>query len=159
MTDSAGNWPTWDDVKEYVDIRIHATIFILALVPSIIVQQLHYSRNSLNNTNYTEEELIQQGYEKENENSDKFHQNNQINGDRNRKYVIGDWFSSEVVYYADGTINDSPEDMGTFNVYSGEKIVPNIFVHGFLDVLPYMIWGNSINDSTTIIDRISMIWG
>ena len=90
--------------------------------------------------------------------NDKFHQNNQKGG-RNSKYVIGDWFSSEVVLYGDGTINNTPEDMGTFNVYFGNNPVGNIVIHGYYDVIPYMIWGNSPDDSTTLIDRILMGMG
>lgn len=122
-----------------------------------LCKELHYSRNALNDTNYTEQELIDKGYEKEPSSSDKFHQNNQINNESNRKYVIGDWFSSEIVYYSDGTINTTPEDMGTFNVYSGDNTFLNITVHGLCDVAPYMIWGNSKDDSTTLVDRIIMI--
>ena len=88
---------------------------------------------------------------------DKFHQNNQMGG-RNQKYVIGTWFASEHVFYSDGTLNDTPEDEGTVNVYYGDNDILNIVVHGSLDVLPYMIFGNSPDDRTTIIDRINMIF-
>jgi len=86
---------------------------------------------------------------------DKFHQNNQKGG-RNKKYVIGKWFSSEVVLYADGTINNTPEDRGTLNVYYGDDVVGKYVIHGYFDVFPYMLWENSPDDSTTIIDRIIM---
>lgn len=81
-----------------------------------------------------------------------------LNDERNRKYVLGEWFSSEIVFYSDGTINNTPEDRGTFNVYSGDNVFLNIVVHGSFDVVPYMIWGNSPDDTTTIIDRFIMIW-
>ena len=61
------------------------------------------------------------------------------------------------VYYSDGTINNTPEDVGTFNIYSGSKPILNFAIHGAVDVVPYMIWGNSPDDSTTIIDRLLMI--
>ena len=32
-------------------------------------------------------------------------------------------------------------------------------IHGVCDVIPYVIWGNSPDDSTTIIDRILMGMG
>ena len=108
----------------------------------------------LNNT-YTEAELTKT-YKPEDIYHDKFHQNNQKGGGRNRKYVIGEWFSSEVVFYSDGTLNDTPEDRGTFNLYSGGNYFLNGVVHGIFDVVPYMIWGNAEDDSTTIIDRIWM---
>ena len=101
--------------------------------------------------------MISKGYVKEDSSADKFHQNNQKNGERNRKYVVGEWGSSEVVYYSDGSINNTPEDRGTFNVYSGDNWFFNIVVHGYYDVLPYMIWGNSFDDSTTLIDRLMMV--
>ena len=94
---------------------------------------------------------------------DKFHQNNQVNKERNRKYVIpnektGGWFSSEVVFFSDSTINNTPEDTGTWNVYSGDNIILKVIVHGYFDVVPYMAWGNSYDDSTTIIDRFEVIF-
>ena len=149
----------WDGVvyvvKEANDAYIH--YYVNKLFPaSEIIKFLHYNRNYFNNTNYSEQELIDMGYEALGEDADKFHQNNQKD-DRNRKYVIGDWFSSEIVYYSDGTINLTPEDEGTFNVYSGDNGFLNVVVHGTVDVIPYMIWGNNSDDSTTIIDRIIMI--
>ena len=162
MSDSAGNWPTWNDIitfgKKAVDVIVQTVVSVASPVVTIIGKALHYSRNVLNNTSYTENELIEKGYTKEPASSDKFHQNNQLNGERNRKYVIGDWLSSEVVYYSDGTLNTTSEDMGTFNVYSGDNPALNIIVHGLFDVVPYMIWGNSSEDSTTLVDRIIMIW-
>ena len=35
---------------------------------------------------------------------------------------------------------NTPEDRGTFNVYSGENWVLNFTVHGGFDVVLYMIW-------------------
>ena len=160
--DSEGDWPTkedWINALEIIgDVIVQTTIFSSNPVETIVGVAVHYSRNSLNQDDVSEEELIEDGYKAVDENSDKFHQNNQKDGERNRKYVIGDWFSSEVVYYSDGTINNTPEDRGTFNVYSGDNDFLNIVVHGIFDVVPYIIWGNSIDDSTPIADRISVIW-
>ena len=44
----------------------------------------------------------------------------------------------------------------SLNVYYGDDIFGKYVIHGYYDVLPYMIWGNSPDDSTTIIDRIIM---
>lgn len=54
-------------------------------------------------------------------------------------------------------MNNTPEDRGTFNVYSGDSVFLNVAVHGTFDVMPYIFWGNSYDDSTTIIDRVIMI--
>ena len=173
MPDPSGNWPRW--ITAVVTV-VAAAVTVVAVatgnlaVASVaakvtmaagatyIAQTAHYNRNALNNSNYTEQELIDRGYQKEPNSADKFHQNNQVDGQRNRKYVIGDWFSSEIVYYSDGTINSTPEDVGTFNVYSGDCPFLNIVVHGVFDVVPYMLWGNSDDDSTTIVDRFIVIW-
>ena len=48
---------------------------------------------------------------------------------------------------------------GTPNVYynaNNRKDILNFIIHGPFDVAPYMLWGNTLNDSTTIIDRIKM---
>ena len=107
---------------------------------------MHYSRNIFNNTDYSEEEL---GKPLPDEKS-KFHQNNLVNNEPNRKYVKGEWFSSEIVFYSDGNINNTPEDRGTFNVYSGGNAILTVVVHGIFDVVPYMLWGNSPDDTTNI---------
>ncbi len=73
-------------------------------------------------------------------------------------------FSSETVYYSDGRINNTPEDEGTINIFDPagkEKNLPwyiNNGLHFYFDVLPYYFWGNSPDDSTTIIKRIGTGW-
>ena len=142
-----------DAAKEGLDLAVHNSLLTLFPAATIITVTLHYSRNEFNQT-YTEDEL-EPHYEPLSEDEDKFHQNNQ-HGGRNRKYVIGDWFSSEVVFYDDGTINNTAEDLGTFNVYYGNSVFLNVAVHGVYDVLPYMIWGNAPADTTTIVDRFQL---
>ena len=115
---------------------------------------MHYGRNLLNKT-YTEEEWGEMGIDPVDKSEAKFHQNNQ-KGKQNRKYVKKGWFSSENVFYSDGTINNTPEDRGTLNVYYGDNWFGKYLIHGWYDVLPYIIYGNSIDDSTTIRERIMM---
>ena len=146
----------WDAVKEAFDLGVHTTMFVNCPLGTAVVVFLHYNRNELNES-FSEEELLPD-HKPLSENEDKFHQNNQRGG-RNRKYVIGEWFSSEQVFYADGTLNTTPEDEGTVNVYFGDNAFLNFTVHGLFDVAPYMIWGNSPDDSTTIIDRILLALG
>jgi len=142
-------------LSEAVDKFVCNTVeLLLGSTATSMLRTLHYSRNIINES-YTKEELDQKGYKPLGPDEDKFHQNNQIGG-RNSKYVIGTWFSSENVFYADGTINNTPEDMGTLNVYYGDNWLGKYIIHGIYDVVPYIIWGNSENDSTTIIERIFM---
>ena len=146
-----------DTAAENIGEAVFDTVVYSAFTPllSNIFREIHYKRNVFNDT-YSGEELIQNNYQSVDSKYAKFHQNNQKNGKENTKYVIGDWFSSEVVLYSDGTVNNTPEDVGTFNVYSGENGFLNIVVHGLFDVIPYMIWGNSHDDSSSIIDRLQM---
>ncbi|MBE6739356.1 MAG: RHS repeat-associated core domain-containing protein [Ruminococcaceae bacterium] len=160
MTDETGLSPKriWRFVKKLVDISAQIACISADPLGRTLSVVAHYNRNQFNNDDYSEEEL-KNNYQPEPPSSDKFHQNNQVNNMRNRKYVIGEWFSSEVVYYSNGTINNSPEDIGTFNVYSGDNRFLNVVVHGCFDVMPYIFWGNSLDDSTTIIDRIILVFG
>ncbi len=175
FSDSSGAWTDWeiikDGIKEAVDSAVqYATQSIINTVsnsvmgsgsgifsPSRIIKGLHYNRNELNET-YTLDELEDMEIEPEESSSSKFHQNNTVDGEENKKYVVGEWFSSEMVFFSDGTVNDTPEDMGTFNVYSGDNVALNVVIHGVFDVIPYMIWGNSEDDTTTVIDRVLMIF-
>ena len=153
--EKCSNKTTEDYLKEMVDCIVYTSINVSVMSAVLFIPKvLHYSRNLINKT-YTEAELDAMEVKPLGPSEDKFHQNNQING-RNRKYVIGHWFSSEVVLYADGTINNTPEDRGTLNVYYGNHWFGKYIIHGAYDVLPYMLWGNSPDDSTTIVDRITM---
>ena len=156
----------WDTVKWLCkkSVDVHANFVMayfggpLSLPLMITTIEMHYSRNCLNKS-YSEVEIDNMGIEQLKETEDKFHQNHQQtdeNGEkkRNRKYVIGTWFSSEMVFYDDGSINDTPEDRGTFNVYYGDNPFGKYVIHGIFDVVPYMLWGNSLDDKTTIIDRV-----
>ena len=141
-----------------MDISTKAACIAANPIGRTIAVAAHYNRNKLNNDDYSKEELDSAGYKAEPPSSSKFHQNNQINNEPNLKYVIGEWGSSEIVYYSDGTVNNTPEDRGTVNVYSGDNDFLNVVVHGPFDVAPYIVWGNSIDDSTTIVDRLIVIF-
>ena len=152
-------WPTWEEVEEWleeaVDTYVQTTVEALNPLGTLVYKRLHYNRNSLNKAPTTEEDANNQGYTLLDENNDKFHQNN-LSGGRNRKYISPDGHH-EVVFYHNGQLNNTPEDEGTYNVGSATGgFFERYIVHGILDVLPYLIWGNSPDDSTTIIDRIEL---
>ena len=144
-------------LEEVADTSIQITSLAITPPNTWVLVGIHYLRNVFN-TSYAHESELGETCEPLDEKADKFHQNDQRGG-RNRKYVIGDWFSSEVVFYADGTLNNTPEDTGTFNVYYGKNGFLNFVIHGPLDVFPYMVWGNSPRDTTSIFDRWAMIRG
>lgn len=44
-----------------------------------------------------------------------------------------------------------PRDIGTYNYYNPDT---NGFMHVVVDVLPWILWRNSEDDTTTVFDRI-----
>ena len=161
--DPSGLWslPSWGNIREWlekgVDRVVHSAIEAINPLGSRIVKKIHYSRNELNNVPQTEQDAIRSYFTKVGESDDKFHQNN-TSGGRNRKYISPDGHH-EAVYYSNGKLNNTPEDIGTYNVFSsGGNAIERYLGHGIWDVLPYMLWGNSPEDNTTIVDRIVMIF-
>lgn len=157
LCDNSGYWPTWNEtvrwLKEGFDKFVHSNLERDEL--TVLLRDIHYARNMFNNPPKTENEAKKQGYIQLPESESVFHQNNQVGG-VNKKYLSPD-AHMEAVYYADGTINDTPEDQGTYNFYyshNKKAWLQRIVGHGVYDVLPYIIWGNSPDDTTTIIDRI-----
>ena len=61
----------------------------------------------------------------------------------------------EIVYYSDGTINNTDEDRGTYNYYDYDK---DPVKHAIADILPWVLWGNSKDDKTTSEDRIKSLF-
>ena len=62
----------------------------------------------------------------------------------------------EVVFYADGTVNATPEDMGTYNF--GKAIIEyEDGSHKMEDVFPYILLGNTSNDYTTLFERLILL--
>ena len=71
---------------------------------------------------------------------------------------IWKWVSDsgrEVVHDAFGNIERSDRYMGTYNFAPLGKDED----HMVLDVLPYVLWGNTPNDPTNRFQRIHPIWG
>ena len=48
-----------------------------------------------------------------------------------------------------------PENMGTYDFVPPGGI--NTFIHGVVDVIPWIMWGNSENDRTSIGERLLSI--
>ncbi|MEH7356797.1 glycoside hydrolase domain-containing protein [Neobacillus drentensis] len=98
----------------------------------------------------------------------RYHQNNLKGNGPNLKFIEPDLEEGkteinpdgtsyrEVVYYANGTINSTPEDMGTYNIGKARKGINNLS-HNMEDVFPYILLGNATNDSTTLFDRLALL--
>ena len=96
------------------------------------------------------------------EGESKYHQNNTVDGKKNRKFVSPDG-KKEVVYYSTGEINMTPEDEGTYNYVSlyrngkkkeGFDLYLAYAGHFTFDVMPYFQYGNNIKDKTTMLGRL-----
>ena len=123
-------------VKKNRDTIIKSTMVVLAInyitlnhygtkeISKNALKQLHYERNTITNNN----ELIPEHAP-------------------NLKIVSAKKKNYEAVYYHNGQINTTPEDMGTYN-YGTNKLS-----HAIFDIAPYFAFGNVPNDSTNIVIR------
>lgn len=75
----------------------------------------------------------------------------------NVKYVCPDG-CCEAIYDSTGKLVTDPRDVGTYNYFPSTESVVG---HAVLDVLPWILWGNTIDDPTTPIERIfgMLGWG
>ena len=115
------------------------------------IKRLHYSRNELNKSapkSIPEAEAMGWLMEKK----DHCHQVG-VPGRTNVKYIPSDGSIGEQIFKADGTVDTSPENMATPNIVSPQE---SLIGHSFLDVAPWVLWGNSPEDSTTMLERIVM---
>jgi hypothetical protein len=141
------------------------TCYIVLSIPALMIATWFISgpvRTIISeNVPQTEQEAQDLGYTLLGASESKFHQNASKENLPNHKYVSPNG-RREVVYFSDGTLNEDPRDVGTYNFFpffaQGENqgVLASVG-HGLLDVVPYMIWGNSSVDSSTFIDRIEMM--
>ncbi|MDR1797989.1 MAG: hypothetical protein LBR44_11265 [Clostridiales Family XIII bacterium] len=80
-----------------------------------------------------------------------------IEGGGNEKYssMVDDTSSIEGVYDRDGNLVTDPLNKGTYNY-----VDPNVSVlgHAKYDVIPYILWGNGVDDPSNILDRIKAVF-
>jgi RHS repeat-associated protein len=111
----------------------------------------HYNRNQ-RNQEVTLEEVRDQGWTLMNNEESIYHRIGSGN-EYNLKYVSPDGHY-EAVFHLDGTLVTDPANMPTYNFsspyeYGGAG-------HFFLDVVPYLLWGNSPDDPTTRFERAAL---
>ncbi len=71
------------------------------------------------------------------------------NGEPNLKFVSPDG-KREVIFDSDWNVVTDDKDIGTYNYASPDLRL----AHGIVDVLPWIVYGNTPEDTTTIWDRI-----
>lgn len=115
----------------------------------------HYLRNKLNkNLPKNDTEAAERGWRKLSDKDSSMHQFHREDGVKNSKWISPDGHR-EVVFTGKGEnqhITTDPRDQGTYNFFDPKK---HPIGHATLDVLPYMLWGNSADDSTTLYSRTS----
>ena len=112
----------------------------------------HYSRNELNLSKKYESDPIFTGFLKlaEWELLSRYETTTHENLDTDRlKYVSSDDQKRERVYDRQGYLITSPEDMGTYN-FAGPHTP---MAHFRLDVIPWLLYGNTPDDNTTLWTR------
>ncbi len=123
-----------------------------------ILKEIHYMR--LNSPDQIREllpkspdEALKRGFVEALDKENWYHRNKGQTG--NKKYyhrVTG----QEVIFDKDGKFVSDPENIGTKNYVPDFSDSMGKVMHGFYDVLPYWIWGNSEKDTTPVWTRI---WG
>ncbi|UDQ98792.1 hypothetical protein AAEX28_01580 [Lentisphaerota bacterium WC36G] len=116
----------------------------------------HYYRNLLNKAPKTEDEAKAAGYIKLSAWKSKYHSHpdngdsGKTNGKKNKKYVSKDG-KHEAVYDENGKLVTNNRNQGTYNYASPD----DWFGHFIYDMIPYFIFGNTPNDPTPFINRVS----
>lgn len=172
MSDPIGHLPEWviATVRVVVTLFINATItpmivspspdpitsslvFITSIVGMTVAaampsKQKHYSRNEKNGKfpdNYVDQLFPEDEWYRDVQAN--CHQFTAINRD-NKKYVSKDGHH-EVIYTVKGNRVDDPRDVGTYNFCSPKHRIG----HTVVDVFPWILYGNSPDDSTTLLQR------
>lgn len=70
----------------------------------------------------------------------------------NVKFMSSDGYF-EVIYDVNGAMVIAPEDAGSYNLSPPDGLIGKAG-HFLVDMLPWYLWGNAPNDSTTIGERI-----
>jgi len=113
---------------------------------------LHYSRNKFNIILPTSPELAENAHwENLDDNKSYFHQLGEGNIN-NQKWISPDGHK-EVVFDSKGNIVTDPLNQGSLNIIGPGNLIEDAG-HFAVDVVPYIIYGNSANDPSTMIDRI-----
>jgi RHS repeat-associated protein len=108
----------------------------------------HYNRNKKNNPPVTEQGAKKLNWTKLPGSQSIFHQIGEENKS-NTKYVSPDGKMEGV--YRNGVLTSDPKNIATYNYLS-----PSNPGHLIVDVVPYILWGNTPNDPTDVLFRVKL---
>lgn len=118
----------------------------------------HYARNKHNTDAPTSpEDAKNKGWHQLSDAKSALHQFVKEDGVKNSKWISADG-KKEVVFSNEGAkahITTHAEDAGTYNYFSPDT---NPLGHAVLDVVPYILFGNSANDHTNMDIRIKKVF-
>nr|MCR4637123.1 hypothetical protein [Butyrivibrio sp.] len=180
FSDRNGNWPSWGDVWDAACDAWDATCEVVGDVCDAVCdataefvdetkkwvdaltppsKEEHYNRNNNNiSVPETEKEFLD-GIGKDwtllPDDKAACHYFTAGDGEIIHKYVSPDG-TCEAIYDASGNLITADEDLGTYNYYPYNND-PNSFRanigHFFNDILPWIKWGNTENDTTNEFER------
>ena len=141
-----------DKISPYVDKALlfspAAPVHIAKEVAEALLKKAHYSRNKKNvPVPKTIDEAKAMGWQKER--LDYCH-NFDTPNISNSKYVSSDGRGEQIFDSSRNPVT-SPENMPTYNFFHPSK---QKFMHSLTDVAPWVLWGNSPDDSTAKLERI-----
>ena len=142
--------------KSWVVVAITGGVIIAAIqtiYESESVKEAHYNRNE-NNVDLPKNktEAIKNGWASE---IATYHQFTATENGENIKYISPDGHREVIFDYTEKNIVTTPEDMGTYNYFDPKS---NPLGHIIADVIPWYIYGNSPNDTTTFKDRVMIVF-
>ena len=131
-----------DGLQTDSDAELVAVVTLLE--PMRTLQTMHYLRNALNHPEAGDATVVANDWV---ETEPALYHKHECGNEGNRKYLSPDGHS-EAVLRADGTIDTSDKNQGTYNIGTHPSS------HFLFDMLPYYAWGNTPNDSTSIFNRV-----
>lgn len=122
-----------------------------------LLRFIHYKRNwhQRKETLIILDGALQRGFVKVVETNDNYHEMGRGDPDPklNDKYTKRKGLGScELVYDANDLLVTDSINMGTFNFFDPDRFP---IAHIIFDVFPYILWGNSKTDPTTIYERLA----
>ncbi|MBR3895162.1 MAG: RHS repeat-associated core domain-containing protein [Clostridia bacterium] len=157
-------WDFWNDCEscggKTIGEKADAVVkTVVRFCSPTVVREIHYNRNIINQVPTSEKEVPEDWKSSKDGGPGAACHQFSSPDNSNVKYVSPDGYC-EVIFDKNGKLVTDPRDIGTFNYFPSDHYgLIGIIGHGYFDVLPWVIYGNSEDDTTTIFDRIFAFFG